>query len=65
MKGILVDQQTYWRRRVGVNENNTVLPESVGKCRRDDAKPVAEVSALRFLKCFDTDGWVTGTTSNL
>jgi len=30
---------------------------------RDEARPLAGVSALSFLQCFDTAGWVTGRTS--
>ena len=38
--------------------------KSCGGWRMDEARPVVWVSALCFLQCFDTVGWVTGRTSD-
>ena len=32
---------------------------------KDEGRQLVGISALRFLQCFDTVGWVTGRTSGL
>jgi len=36
---------------------------SNGRQRKDEARPLMNLSAVCFLQCFDIVGWVTGRTS--